>query len=273
MIGIFDSGVGGLTFVKALKKALPDYSFVYFGDTARVPYGNKDPETIRRYSKEAADFLLSKGANLIVAACHTVSALAGGDLREYLSVPFFDVMNPLAETVLNTSKNGRIGIIGTKSTIKSLEHKNKLEEYFFRHNNSHSFKKLEIIEKACPLFVPLIEEGFIKRPETKKIIRYYLRDLKLKNIDVLVLACTHYPLLRNKIQSAVGKNAVLIDPAEITVQAIIEFIKNNPQLDAKLSKDKQSQFFVSDDPEKFANFGRAWLGENINTVKADLSLF
>ena len=271
MIGIFDSGVGGLTFVKALKKVLPDYSFVYFGDTARVPYGNKDPETISRYSKEAADFLLSKGANLIVAACHTVSALAGGDLREYLSVPFFDVMNPLAETVLNTSKNGRIGIIGTRATIKSLAHKNKLEECFSKSKGEYSFKKLEVFEIACPLFVPLIEEGFANRPETKKIIRYYLRNLKLKNIDVLVLACTHYPLLRKQIQSAMGKNATLIDPAEITVQAIVEFIKKNPELDQKLSKDRQSQFFVSDDPEKFANFGKAWLGENISVVKADLS--
>ena len=271
MIGIFDSGVGGLTFVKALKKVLPDYSFVYFGDTARVPYGNKDPETIRRYSKEAADFLLSKDADLIVAACHTVSALAGGDLREYLSVPFFDVMNPLAETVLNTSKNGRIGIIGTRATIKSLAHKKKLEECFSKSKGEYSFKKLEVFEIACPLFVPLIEEGFIKRPETKKIIRYYLRDLKLKNIDVLVLACTHYPLLRKQIQSAMGKNATLIDPAEITVQAIVEFIKKNPELDQKLSKDRQCDFYVSDDPEKFANFGKAWLGENISVVKADLS--
>ncbi len=271
MIGIFDSGVGGLTFVKALRKALPDYSFVYFGDTARVPYGNKDPETIRCYSKEAADFLLSKGAEIIVAACHTVSALAGDSLREYLSVPFFDVMNPLAETVLKRSKNGRIGIIGTRATIKSLAHKNKLEECFIKSKSPYPFKKLEIFEQACPLFVPLIEEGFIKRPETKKIIRYYLRDLKLKNIDTLVLACTHYPLLKKQIQSAMGKNAALIDPAEITVKAIIEFIKNNPQSDAKLSKDKQSQFFVSDDPERFANFGKTWLGESISAVKADLS--
>ena len=183
----------------------------------------------------------------------------------------FDVMNPLAETVLNTSKNGRIGIIGTRATIKSLAHKNKLEECFSKSKDEYSFKKLEVFEQACPLFVPLIEEGFIKRPETKKIIRYYLRDLKLKNTDVLVLACTHYPLLKKQIQSAMGKNATLIDPAEIVVSQIAEYIKNNPQLDAKLSKDEQSQFFVSDDPEKFANFGRMWLGENICAVKADLS--
>ncbi|MEK7130107.1 MAG: glutamate racemase, partial [Patescibacteria group bacterium] len=188
MVGIFDSGVGGLTFVKALKNALPDYSFVYFGDTARVPYGNKDSETILRYSKEAADFLLSKGADLVVAACHTVSALAGEDLRKYLSIPFFDVMDSLAEPVLKASNNGRIGIIGTKSTIKSLAHKKKLEEYFSKGKAACSFKNLEVFEIACPLFVPLIEEGFINRPETKKIIRYYLRDLKLKNIDTLVLA-------------------------------------------------------------------------------------
>ena len=271
MIGIFDSGVGGLTFVKALKKVLPDYSFVYFGDTARVPYGNKDPETIRCYSKEAADFLLSKDADLIVAACHTVSALAGGDLREYLSVPFFDVMDALAEPVLKTSKNGRIGIIGTRSTIKSLAHKKKLEECFSKSKGAYSFKKLEVFEIACPLFVPLIEEGFANRPETKKIIRYYLRDLKLKNIDVLVLACTHYPLLRKQIQSAMGKNATLIDPAEITVQAIVEFIKKNPELDQKLSKDRQCDFYVSDDPERFANFGRMWLGEAIKVQKTRLS--
>ena len=192
-------------------------------------------------------------------------------MREYLSVPFFDVMDALAEPVLKTSKNGRIGIIGTRATIKSLAHKKKLEECFSKSKGEYSFKKLEVFEIACPLFVPLIEEGFIKRPETKKIIRYYLRDLKLKNTDVLVLACTHYPLLKKQIQSAMGKNATLIDPAEITVQAIVEFIKKNPELDQKLSKDRQSQFFVSDDPEKFANFGKAWLGENISVVKADLS--
>src|SRR3989344_1235206 len=271
MIGIFDSGVGGLTFVKALRKALPDYSFVYFGDTARVPYGNKDSETIKRYSKEAADFLLSKGADLIVAACHTVSALAGDDLRQNLSVPFFDVIESLAESILKTSKNGRIGVIGTKSTIKSLVHQKKYKLWFVEHKNKLAFKNLEISEIACPLFVPLIEEGFANRPETKKIIRYYLRDLKLKNIDTLVLACTHYPLLRKQIQSAMGKNVTLIDPAEIAVSQIAEYIKNNPQLAAKLSKDKQSQFFVSYDPERFANFGRMWLGENISAVKVDLS--
>lgn len=268
MIGIFDSGVGGLTFVKALRTKLPDYSFVYFGDTARVPYGNKDPETIKRYSKEAADFLLSKGADLVVAACHTVSALAGDSLREYLSVPFFDVMDSLAEPVLQSSKNGRIGIIGTKSTIKSLAHKKKFEECFAKSKGAYPFKKLEVFEIACPLFVPLIEEGFIKRPETKKIIRYYLRDLKLKNIDTLVLACTHYPLLRKQIQSAVGKNIKLIDPAEIAVQEIIDYIKTNPELDQKLSKNRQYDFYVSDDPEKFANFGKMWLGENIRAEKA-----
>ena len=271
MIGIFDSGVGGLTFVKALRKALPDYSFVYFGDTARVPYGNKDTETIKRYSKEAADFLLSKGADLIVAACHTVSALAGDDLRQNLSVPFFDVIESLAESILKISKNGRIGVIGTKSTIKSLVHQEKYKLWFAEHKNELAFKNLEIFEKACPLFVPLIEEGFANRPETKKIIRYYLRDLKLKNIDTLVLACTHYPLLRKQIQSAMGKNAALVDPAEITVQAIVEFIKKNPELDQKLSKDRQCDFYVSDDPEKFANFGRAWLGEAIKVQKTRLS--
>src|SRR3989344_6841705 len=180
-------------------------------------------------------------------------------------------MDALAEPVLKTSKNGRIGIIGTRSTIKSLAHKKKLEEYFSKSKSAYSFKNLEIFEIACPLFVPLIEEGFANRPETKKIIRYYLRDLKLKNIDVLVLACTHYPLLRKQIQSAMGKNVTLIDPAEIAVSQIAEYIKNNPQLAAKLSKDKQSQFFVSYDPERFANFGRMWLGENISAVKVDLS--
>lgn len=267
MIGIFDSGVGGLTFVKALRAKLPDYSFVYFGDTARVPYGNKDPETIKQYSKEAADFLLSKGADLIVAACHTVSALAGDSLRENLKVPFFDVMDALAEPILKASKNGRIGIIGTKSTIKSLAHKKKLEECFAKSKDVRSFKNLEVFEIACPLFVPLIEEGFINRPETKKIIRYYLRDLKLKNIDALVLACTHYPLLRKQIQSAVGKNVKLIDPAEIAVQQIADYINNNQELGKKLSKDRRFEYYVSDDPEKFANFGKIWLGENIEVHK------
>lgn len=267
MIGIFDSGVGGLTFVKALRAKLPDYSFVYFGDTARVPYGNKDPDTIRRYSKEAAQFLLSKGADLIVAACHTVSALAGDSLRENLKVPFFDVMDSLAEPVLKASKNGRIGIIGTKSTIKSLAHKKKLEECFSGNKDAYTFKNLDVFEIACPLFVPLIEEGFINRPETKKIIRYYLRDLKLKNIDVLVLACTHYPLLRKQIQSAVGKNVKLIDPAEIAVQRIADYINKNQELEKKLSKDRRFEYYVSDDPEKFARFGKAWLGENIRVQK------
>lgn len=272
MIGVFDSGVGGLTFVKALGRLLPQYSVVYFGDTARVPYGNKSPDTIRRYAKGAIDFLHSKGARVIVVACHTASATAGDVVRVSHPVTVFNVLDPIAPEVLRVSKNGRIGIIGTTSTIASRKHQQVLEQFFqaVKSSNAFPYSRLEVVEAACPLFVPLIEEGFVRRPETKRIIRYYLRPLKEKRIDTLVLACTHYPLLRDQIQEVVGKGVTLIDPSEVTAAEVKRFLNERADIEQHIPKDSHYQFYVSDDPKKFSITAKKWLQRDIEVHQVNV---
>lgn len=260
MIGIFDSGVGGLTIVKQVLKFLPEYKIIYFGDTARVPYGNKSEETVLKYSVENTEFLLKKGVDIIIIACHTASAIAGGYLRKkYSNIPIFDVVGPGLEKAHQISKNDKIGIIGTESTVRSRAH----EKYIRKIN-----PKIKIYHQSCPLFVPLVEEGFINRPETRKIARYYLKNLKHKRIDTIVLACTHYPLLIRTIKSVIGGNVNIVDPSYELALKIKKYIQKNPKLDAKLKKEEGSHiFYASDIPNKFKNIGSKILGREIKIYK------
>lgn len=236
MIGVFDSGVGGLTVIKEILKYLPQYQIIYFGDTARLPYGTKGADFVKKYSLKISQWLLQKGAKVIVIACHTSSAWASDFLKnKFKGIPIFEMISPAVKEV--SGKN--IGIIGTPGTIKSGSWEKKLLELN---------PELKIYSRACSLFVPLVEEGWLGNKITKEVIREYLEPLKYKKIDTLVLACTHYSILRKVIQKEVGKKVKIINPAESLARELKLFLKNNPQIASKIKKGKNHQFFFSDEP-------------------------
>lgn len=202
MIGIFDSGIGGMTVVRAVEQLLPHHSLLYFGDTARTPYGTKSGETIIDYSLRNGEFLLERGAKLIIIACNSASSVATEKLREEFDVPVIEVIQPAAQKAAALSKSGRIGIIGTKATIQS-----KMYDKTITALNPDC----RVFSQPCPLLVPLVEEGWTNKRETKMILRRYLHPFKDKQIDTLILGCTHYPLLKDLIQTRVGKRVTLID--------------------------------------------------------------
>ena len=193
MIGVFDSGIGGLTVVNALMAQLPGYDIVYFGDTARTPYGSKSPATVLRYARQNTEFLLTHNARMIVMACNTASSIATNDLTTSFDVPIFEVISPAVELALTQSRRGRIGVMGTRATIKSDVYAKKIRALR---------PEMQVYSQACPLLVPLVEEGWLNRPETAMIVKKYLHPLKVRQIDTLILGCTHYPIIRNQISSA-----------------------------------------------------------------------
>jgi glutamate racemase len=237
MIGIFDSGVGGLTVVKEIFKKLPDYEIVYFGDTARTPYGNKSKEAIIRYAKEDAEFLLKKGAKIIIIACNTASAVATDFLRKNINVPVFEVISPAAKQAVSITKRKKIGIIGTRATISSNVYNNLIKE---------DNPEIEVFSQACPLLVPLVEEGWLNDAETKRIVRRYLQPLKNKQIDTLILGCTHYPALKKIIRPRAGRKVKIVDSAEEVVRDIEKFLKDNAEIERSLAKGGNHRFYVSD---------------------------
>jgi glutamate racemase len=255
MIGIFDSGVGGLTVVKEIKKILPDVPIIYFGDTARLPYGNKSQETIQKYSSEIVDFLKSKNCKTIIVACNSASALAGDWLRKkYPELKIYDVVSSGTQVAAENTKTKRIGVIGTTATIDSQVYNQKISEID---------PEIEVFTQACPLFVPLVEENWIHRPETKKIARAYLRGLKLKKPDVLLLGCTHYPLLEKVISGVMGKRTKVITSGKKLAQELKE---NNLETEFP-SKD---EYFVSDLTPHFEKLARKILGKNIKIEKINI---
>lgn len=255
MIGIFDSGIGGLTVVKEIFQHLPEYQTVYFGDTARTPYGNKSKETIIKYAIQDTEFLLQKGAKIIVVACNTASAVAADELKKkYTDIPIFEVITPAVAKATKVTKNKRIGVIGTRATINSHIYEDKIKSV------KNGFK---IISKPCPLFVPLVEENWIKKPETKTIAKKYLYPLKLQQIDSLILGCTHYPLLKNIIQEKIGKKVTLIDPAEQVTLQIKQYLADNPDLEKILKKNNQPEFYFSDIAPHLAQLAQNWLEQKI----------
>ena len=255
MIGFFDSGVGGLTVVKEIKKLLPDIPIVYFGDTARLPYGNKSPETIQRYSVEIVEFLKSRGCATIVIACNSASALAADCLREkYPDLEIYDVVSSGAQAAVETTRIKKIGVIGTSATISSEVYKKKISEID---------PKVEVFTKACPLFVPLVEENWINRPETKKIARTYLRELKLNKVDTLLLGCTHYPLLQKIISGVMGQRTKVIASGE-------KLAKELKKEFAGKQKKERDRFFVSDLTEHFEKLAEKILEKSIKIEKAEI---
>lgn len=269
-IGVFDSGLGGLTVFKHLLDKLPRYNYIYLGDNARVPYGEKSAETIYEYSREAMEFLFNQGCRLIIIACNTASAQALRRLQqEYLPANYPDcrilgVIRPLAEKFAG-SGHARIGIIGTKATISSNAYLKEIKDLD---------SKAIVEQNSAPLLVPLIEEGWAKKPETKMILKKYLRPLKTKQINSLILGCTHYPFLIEDIRRIMGKRVAVPDPGEVVAESLIDYLKRHPELNLQPSTKNEISFYTTDDPVSFRRLGEKFLGRRIDKIKqTDISGF
>ncbi|MCM1039962.1 MAG: glutamate racemase [Roseburia sp.] len=249
-IGVFDSGVGGLTVAREIMRQLPNERIVYFGDTARLPYGSKSRETITRYSRQIVRFLQTQEVKAIVIACNSASACALDVLEEEVQLPVIDVIRPGAKTALAATHNGKIGVIATEATIRSNMYKRYIEE----HDTSVS-----VIGKACPLFVPLVEEGLWEDPVTDEIAGRYLAELIDIDIDTLILGCTHYPLIRSTVGKIMGEKVTLVNPAYETARELKEVLQkeglesgHKPELGTQ-----RYRFFVSDAADKFREFANS----------------
>jgi len=270
MIGVFDSGVGGLTVVKEIFKHLPENQIIYFGDTARLPYGTKGADFVKKYSEKITAWLLKKGAKIIVIACNTSSAWASDYLKKkFPQVPIFEMLTPAVEEV---KKEGfkKVGIIGTPGTIKSMAYQKKLLK---------ASPKLEIFAQACPLFVPLVEEGLLDGQITDIIIKKYIDPLKDKGIDALILGCTHYPLLKSEIEkiidsgikgSPLGLRPRVINPAEALAKEVREFLEKTPAFaPLRGASARQSQFFFSDEPYNLEKISHMCFAKKIKPIVND----
>ena len=254
-IGIFDSGIGGLTVVNALSKILPNESICYVGDTARVPYGNKSKESIIKFSKEITQWLLKQDCKIIIIACNTASSLALSYLKSNLSIPIIGVIDPGVDWALLNTKNKKIGVIGTRATINSNIYNIKLK---------NKDKKVSVFSKACPLFVPLVEEGFISGEVPLLLSNYYLCELKNTGIDTLILGCTHYPLLNKMISRVLGSSIKLVDSSLATSDLVKKKLDGNNIISNK--KDSEINCFVTDDPENFKLVVNRFYKLNINSI-------
>jgi glutamate racemase len=256
-IGVFDSGIGGLTVAHAIIRQLPHESLIYFGDTARVPYGPKSPDTVRRYSQEIGTFLQEQGVKALVVACNTATAHALGTLRETLSMPVIGVIEPGSRAAIASSRGRHIGVIGTVGTIKSGAY-----ERAIRALDSEA----RVTVRACPLFAPLIEEGWTEHEATRLIAREYLAPLIAAKVDALVLGCTHYPLLKPLLSDILGPRVCLIDSAEETAAETARMLAES-QLAAPAHAEPSYRFIASDDPLPFLQLGQRFLGDTIEGVE------
>ncbi len=255
-IGIFDSGLGGLTVAHAIMRRLPGESLLYFGDTARVPYGPKSPDVVRRYSREIARFLLEQQVKAIVIACNTATAHALAALDTELDIPVIGVVRPGARAAVRASRHGRIGVIGTEGTIRSGAYERAI----------HFESEDAVVHSvACPLLVPLVEEGWTDHAATRLVAREYLTPLLHDNIDTLVLGCTHYPLLKPLIAAIVGPDVRLIDSAEETAGDTSRMLEEHGLMSNAQQGDYR--FVASDDPQQFLRLGQRFLGNAIEHVE------
>lgn len=255
-IGIFDSGVGGLTVFAEIRKKLPNESLIYFGDTARVPYGNKSAETVIRYSLENASFLVERDVKAIVVACNTASALALPALASKFNLPILGVVVPGAEAAIKATKNRKIGVIGTQATVSSEAYGRALRQID---------GEVKIVSQACPLFVPLVEEGWVDNEVARTAAVRYLSGIKEEGIDVLILGCTHYPLLKSLIREIVGPHITLVDSAEATADSLKMMLeKDNLK---RRSGELRHQIYVTDLPARFESIARRFLGEDAPQIR------
>jgi len=259
-IGIFDSGVGGLTVAREIMRQIPNERLVYFGDTARVPYGNKSKETITKYSKQIIRFLKTQNVKAIVVACNTASAYALDEIEKELDIPIIGVVKPGAKVAAEATRNKKVGVIATAGTIQSRIYAEYIEGID---------KEIRVIGKACPLFVPLVEEGLLEDPVTDEIATRYLNELKDLDIDTLILGCTHYPLIRSTLGRIMGENVTLVNPAYETAVELRSLLEREGLLNPSTNRlgTNQYQFFVSDGADKFKSFANSIIKYGILSAK------
>lgn len=259
-VGVFDSGVGGLTVAREIMRQIPNEKIVYFGDTARVPYGSKSKETVTKYSKQIVRFLQEQQVKAIVVACNTASAYALDEIERELDIPIIGVVKPGAKVAIETTRNGKIGVIGTEGTIGSHIYSTYINEMN---------PDMQVLEKACPLFVHLVEEGLWQDPVTDEIAKRYLSVLIDSGIDTLILGCTHYPLIRSTVGKIVGEDVTLVNPAYETARELKELLEKEGLLNrsAQGLGSNQYRFYVSDMADKFRTFANSILKYGILSAK------
>jgi len=257
-IGIFDSGIGGLTVVKQLVKLLPEEQLIYFGDTARIPYGTKSKRLIEQYAAEDAAFLMQFDIKLLVVACNTASSLAMDVLRRQLDIPVVGVVQPGARAAVEKTTNKIIGVIGTSATINSGSYMREIAKID---------SNVTVLGQPCPLLVPLVEEGWLDEDITILTLQKYFKDLLKQKIDTLILGCTHYPLLEKTIRQVVGPAVHLIDSGKETAKEVKRVLTENDLLNLTGKKTDKNKYFVSDIPAKFEEIGSRFLGQPLSNVE------
>jgi glutamate racemase len=266
-IGIFDSGFGGLNIMRGILKELPDYDFIYLGDTARVPYGNRSKDIVYEFTKQAVNFLFTKNCELIILACNTASSDALRKIQqEYLPKRYpnkkvLGVLIPASEYAAIKTKNGRVGVIATEGTVKSGAFKRELLKL-----NSN----IKIFQNACPLLVPIIEAGEQNSEMAEIMLRKYLKPLLIKNIDTLILGCTHYGILESKVKKIVGKKVTVISEANVVAKKLKNYLSRHPEIENKLSKNSKYIFYTTDVTDKFTSLGGKFLGRKIRVEKVTM---
>ncbi|HJB01075.1 MAG TPA: glutamate racemase [Candidatus Mediterraneibacter merdavium] len=257
-VGVFDSGVGGLTVAREIARQLPNENIVYFGDTARVPYGSKSQNTIIRFSEQIIRFLKTKQVKAIVIACNTASALALDAVRDEFGIPIIGVVIPGARAAVEATKNRKIGVVGTDATVQSGMYTKIIQGMA---------PDVTVIEKACPLFVPLVEEGFKEHVVTQEVIEYYLESMRSTDIDAMILGCTHYPLLRSKIREYMGEEIQIVNPAYETAMDLKRILhEQDMENDGATEEHSRYSFYVSDAAEKFRRFANTVMPFDVPTT-------
>lgn len=263
-IGVFDSGLGGISVIRALIDLLPNEHLIYFGDTARVPYGSKSNETVVRFSHQISAFLLEKNVKMVVVACNTASSVALDSLQKHLDIPVVGVIQPGAEAAVKAAVNKQIGVIGTSSTIRSGSYRSAIRELD---------PGMNVVDQACPLLVPLVEEGWPMDGVVTEVLQEYLKVYTSTKPDALILGCTHYPYLKSAIQTVMGEDVKLVDSGEETARVVQQVLQENQILNPEVGDPGKHMFYVSDFPQKFEETASRFLGRPLeNLFKVELEV-
>jgi len=259
MIGVFDSGYGGLTVLKPFLNKLPAYDYIYLGDNARTPYGSRGQQTVQRYSEQAVEYLFEQGANLVIIACNTASALALRHLQQkYSDKKILGVIHPLVEKAVGLTVSKKVAVVGTSGTISSKAYDTEIAKID---------PEIKVYSQACPLLVPLIEEHWQHKPESLKILKKYLKPIKSYNTDVLILGCTHYPLMYKHFKRYMGKNVEVLDSGEVIAESLEKYLHRHPEVENLITQNNERKYLTTDSSDKFKDFANKELGLNIKEVQ------